>query len=349
MTSTARQSRQSHRRLCWAALAALLTAVGAPRPAGAQAPPVGDVGRARELFVQASEQRDQGDTKGALDKFRAAHALAANPVTAFELGGTYALLGQLVEAREAYLSVARLPVQPGETERATLARRDAPRLAEDLRSRLATLSVKIPSAPGAAVSITVDGEGVAAAALTAPWPVNPGAHHVVATGTGGDHVEQDITLKEGESREVDLVFPPGPGESRERAPAPLQVAPPPVDAAPRQTGSGGGNHFGPFSYAGFGVGVAGFVTGTVLAAAALSKASSADCSHTSCSQSAIDDLQSARDLVLASVVSYVIAGVGVGVGVADVVLYRPGPKSTTSEVSLQPWIGAGAAGVRGSF
>ena len=57
-----------------------------------------------------------------------------------------------------------------------------------------------------------------------------------------------------------------------------------IDAS-GQVPEGGGNHFGPVAYAGFGVGATGFVAGTVLAAATMSKASSISCSNAACEQS----------------------------------------------------------------
>jgi len=319
-------------RILWCVLAVLVCA--APhRTARAQAPP-GDVSRARELFVQASDLRDQGDLPKALEKFKAAHALADNPITAFEVARTYAALGRLVEARDAYASIARLPLQADETERATQARLDGARAAEDLRARLPSLSVKI----AVPLSITLDDEAVPAAALDVPRAVNPGTHHVVGTGAGGVRVEQTITLGEGESRVVVLEVPPSPAKGLE-----------PVDAPPPPS-NGGGNHFGPFAYAGFGVGAAGFLSGSIFAAATLSRASSISthCSTTDCEQSGTDAAHAARDLGIAAVVSYTLSAVGVGVGVADLLLYTRAP-APVSDRSLHPWIGVGTAGVRGSF
>ena len=319
-----------------------------PRTAGAQTP-ASDVAQARELFGQATELRDGGDVRGALEKFKAAHALAVNPITTFELARTYAALGMLVEARDAYAAIARLPVQADETERATFARRDGATATEELKSRVPTLTVKV-AAPPEALSITLDGEPVPADMLVAPRAVDPGTHHLVATSAGGGRVEQTITVKEGESRQVELAVAPAPPDARDpKGGAPPELALSSSADASRQAPDGSGNHFGPFAYAGFGIGATGFVVGTILAAATLSKASAIQCSDTSCEQSSKDAAHSARDLGLAAVVSYSLGGAGVAIGVADLLLYKPGPATPTVGVSLHPWIGAGAAGLRGSF
>jgi hypothetical protein len=312
-----------------------------PRTAEAQVP-ADDVTRARDLFVQASELRDRGDLRGALERFEAAHGLAVNPITTFELARTYATLGMLVEARDAYASIARLPAQAGETERATEARRDGPTAAEELRRRIPTLSIKI-AVPADALSVSLDDHPVPPAALEAPRAVDPGTHHLVATGAGGARAEQTITVSEGESREVRLAVKPA------AAPAPAAELEPKA-WAPSQAPDAGGNHLGPFAYAGFGVGVAGFVVGTVLAGASLSKAASIslDCGTTACVQDGKDASQSARAFGVAAVVSYTLAAAGVGVAVADILLYKRG-RSTESDRELRAWIGVGAAGLRGSF
>jgi hypothetical protein len=321
---------------------AALVWLGAPRTADAQQRP-DDVGRARELFVQAGELRDHGELRGALAKFEAAHVLAVNPITTFELARTYATLGMLVEARDAYASIARLPPQADETERASEARRDGPMAADELRRRIPTLSIKI-AVPADALSVTLDDQPVPAASLVEPRAVDPGTHHLVATGAGGARAEQTITVSEGESREVKLGVMPAAAPTPAAGLEPKAWAPPPAPDAR-------GNHLGPFAYAGFGVGATGFVVGTILAGATLSKASSisVDCGTTACVQGAKDATHSARDLGTAAVVSYTLAAAGVGVGVADILLYKPGPSATASEHALRAWIGVGAAGLRGSF
>jgi hypothetical protein len=334
----------------WGILGCVVVAVACvavPRTARAQTVS-GDVSRARELFVEATELRDRGDLPSALEKFKAAHVLADNPITTFEVARTYAALGRLVEARDAYASIAVLPSQADETERAAQARRDGAKAAEDLRARLPSLSIKA----AVPLSITLDDQAVPAAALETPRAVNPGTHHLVATGAGGVRAERTITLKEGESREVELAVAPsaearGPKEER-----PAQVGPPtsPLVEAPSPAAEGSGNHFGPAAYAGFGVGAAAFVTGSIFAAATLSKAGSISthCATVACEQTGTDAAHSARDLGIAAVVSYTVSAVAAGVGVADLLLYKRAP-TTGSDRSLHPWVGLGSAGVSGSF
>ena len=88
-----------------AVLALSLTAV--PRSALAQRS-AADIESARQLYSQGVDLRDKGDLKGALEKFKAAHALGNTPITGIELCRTHAALAQPVEAREACLGVGRI-------------------------------------------------------------------------------------------------------------------------------------------------------------------------------------------------------------------------------------------------
>jgi tetratricopeptide (TPR) repeat protein len=288
--SPARAAR--HRFLVRAALV-LLGATLLPAGARAQAPQPGDLDRARELFVRATEQRDAGDTRGALEKFKAAHDLAANPVTTLELGRTYAMLGMLLEALAAFQSSARIPIQPDESPRATQARQDAAMLVSDTQQQIDRI---VASAP----------------------VVAPARPQIVDT---------------------------SPASPTPRLAPAVRVSPP----RPESTG------IGPMAYVGFGVGVAGLVAGSALGVMAISKATDAQnaCSgatSAACKQTAADDLQTARSLGYLSITACATAGLGIAVGIVDLLTDPPRTKEAhLSSTRVAPWIGPGAAGLRGSF
>jgi hypothetical protein len=282
----------ARRRLLVRAALALLGTTLFSAAARAQSPQPGDLDRARELFVQATAQRDAGDARGALEKFKAAHDLATNPVTTLELGRTYAMLGMLLEARVAFQSTARIPVQTDETPRATQARQDAARLASDAQEQIDRI---VDSAP----------------------------------------IPASASPQTGDTR---------PAASTSRIVAPAPTSPPHTES----TG------ISPIAYVGFGVGVVGFVAGSVLGVMALSKASDAQdacggAASGACKQAATDDLQSARSLGYSSITSFGIAGLGIVVGIVNLLTDPPRAKETRTSSKLAPWIGAGAGGVRGSF
>jgi hypothetical protein len=187
-------------------------------------PSAADIAQARVLLNQGLKLREEGDARGALEKLRAAHVLANTPITGIELGRTYLALGELLEARETFLSIDRIPPRTEETERSAIARREAAQLAEEVRPRIPSLTVRITGAAPDSVAVTIDGAAVPAEALGAPRLLNPGSHDVSARSTGGGAAETKVDLQEGESRDVelDIAVP-------DRTSAP---APPPADTRP---------------------------------------------------------------------------------------------------------------------
>src|SRR5258705_12633643 len=79
--------------------------------AHADEPNAGDRETARIAFADGNKLRDEGNVRGALEKYKAAFALAPTPVTALEVGRAESDLGQLVEAREVLLRVESIPAK----------------------------------------------------------------------------------------------------------------------------------------------------------------------------------------------------------------------------------------------
>jgi hypothetical protein len=163
-----------------------------------------DMAQARELLNEGLRLREKGDPGAALEKLRGAHALAHTPITGLELGRDYVALGKLVEAREIFLSVARIAPRADETSRSAAARAECESQAKELRGRIPTLSVKVSGVPVDTVSVAIDGATVPTEALPAPRLLNPGPHSVAARSTSGGTAETTVDLKEGEPREVEL-------------------------------------------------------------------------------------------------------------------------------------------------
>jgi hypothetical protein len=344
---------RSRRLVCVAALIAF--ALATPGSAAAQPSGGADIDQARELFVQALEQRDQGDSLGALAKFKVAYAIAPNPVTAVELGRTYGMVGLLVEARDTLLSIERFPVGPQETARAQQARVEAGALAPQIAARIAQLSIAVAGRPIDAVTVALDGAVLSPAALARPQPVNPGVHHVVVLASAGVRAETEVDLKEGESRGVALTLP---SAAAPRSEATTLVAPAVAgvqqDAVVTQPATGA---VGPVSFAALGVGAAGFLGGAIIGGLALSKLSTLEgiCHNLSCNVPlATQDLQSARTLAYASITSFAVAGVGLAVGVLALLPNGPsggsaGAPKRAAGAALFTWIGPGTIGLRGLF
>jgi hypothetical protein len=207
-------------------LAALAVSFLGLLPAVAHADPSeGDMAQARALLHEGLVLRSKGDASAAIEKLKAAHALARTPITAFELGNTYLAAGKLVEAREAFLSVARIPVRVEETDRSRTARSSSQTQADQLRSRIPNILIKVTGVPPESVTVTLDGGEIPAEALGAPRFVNPGSHVVSARSTAGATAETTVTLVEGDARNVELNIVPKDRKVPETAAAPAPAGP----------------------------------------------------------------------------------------------------------------------------
>jgi hypothetical protein len=330
---------------------AVALAIAASCPvASAQQRSAADIAQARELFNEGLALRDRGDADGALEKLKAAHALGGTPITGTELGKAYTAVGKLVEARETFLDVGRLPVQPRETARSKLAREDSARLADDLRVRLPSLRVKITGAPSATVAVTIDGAAIPAEALDTPRLVNPGDHEVSARVASGASADAKVVLKEGESREVELKIGASRAAALSSEATTAHAAPVPSPAVqPTRTPVSGGAS--PLVFVGFGIAAAGVATGSITGLMALSKGSAVKdaCDGTTCPRSIDGDLKTGRTLGDVSTIAFAVGGVGAALGIVGLWLPRSRQTEAAASVTLTPWLAPGSAGVRGTF
>jgi hypothetical protein len=342
---------KSFRTITAAALGLALVAGVPCRTAVAQTNAPVDMATAKALFNDGLDLRDKGDVAGALQKLKAAYAMASTPITGLELGRTYVLAAKLVEAQDAFATVARLPVAHQETARSTAARATAAQLAEQLRARIPQLTVKIVGAPAAPVTVTVDGNAVPSDGLSAR-PVNPGTHEIVATDASGAHASAKADLKEGEKREVELSVGTAPPAAQASGPAAPAAPGSGVEAgvtAPETNKKSGKNPV--LVYGGFGLAGVGLVTGAVTGLLAMGKASSVNdaCHNTlNCPRSIDGDLNTGRTMGTVSTIAFAAAGVGAVVGVVGLVLRGKKEAPPPAAAWVAPWVLPGGAGISGT-
>lgn len=275
--------------------------------ARADGPAASDLESARELLQAGRALRDKGDLKGALEKFKASHALAHTPITGIELARTHAALNQPVEAREVCLSIARTQVTREETSRSQEAREDAAKLAESVKAKIATLSVDVVVPAGRTAVVKIDGVEVPQVALREGRKVDPGAHVVTARIDDGPEVTTNTALGEGETKRVSL-SPKAPAVVAKRPEGP--ITPPPGEVEEKR--------LSPLVPIGFSVAVVGVGVGAVTGLLAQSKANTLDsisCPANQCRGTAASNLSTAKSLATVSTVGFVVGGVGAAVGV----------------------------------
>lgn len=313
---------------------------------GVAQPTAGDLETARALYKQGKELRDAGKTREARDKFKAAHAVGQTPITGLELARTHAALGEIVEAREVCLGIARIPVASDETDRSAAARTEAAQLAESLKPRIPALLIRIPTVLGPPPSVAIDGRAIPAAAVGEPRKVNPGAHEIVVTFPDGTQSRQQVEVKEAETKEVVIPLPP-PGAPVVAPPAtgpvPYQPYPPPTY---RERPSRG---LPSWAWAGFALAGTGALAGSITGLMAISKSKDLEtaCPDRKCTPESYNDLDTGRRLGNISNVAWSIAAVGLVIGGAGWLSTQKA--SSPGQARVTPWVGLGSAGMEGAF
>lgn len=299
---------------------------------------------ARALMDQGDKAFDAKDYAAALKAYKAGDAIVGLTTTGIWVAKAEVALGQLVEARDTALTVARIPKKPNESAARGAARKEAEALAEALAARIPSLLVEVDGPADSDVS--VDGIAVVAAARGTPQKVNPGKHSVAVTHAGYRDASASVTLKEAENQSIKVKLEPADAPST-KAEAPVA----PRDGSEATT-EAPQKH--PAVYVGFFLGALGIGVGAVTGILALSKASAAkaNCSGDICRPAAQDPIDASNAFATASDVGFAAGLIGCGVGVIG--LFMSPKKNVTKSAtntgfSWQPAVGPLSLGAKGSF
>ena len=335
--------------------ASLLAAAMAPR---ALAQEIDDSTRAaaRALAIEASELYANDSYEQAYDRFNRAYQLVRVPTVGLWAARSLVKLGRLVEASERFLEVSREPVAddaPPEHERA---KEEAAAERQALLARIPSVRVLVEGAAPGEVFVTLNGELVPTALVGAQRPVNPG--QLTVKGTRGEQVvEAAVEIREGETRDVRLVFAAPPGADKPAsAPPPGRLAPlAPLAPAPRADyDAGEGSTQRTLGYVALGLGGAGLAFGALFGALGLGDESDLEdaCPGRRCEpehHAALDAYETKRTL---STVGFASGAVFAATG-AVLLLSAPSSPPDTARAPRGPALGVfardGALGVFGSI
>ena len=182
-------------------LVAVLT-VASPRLVSAQSP--AQIAQAKLWFAEGVSLEDREKWSEALIFFRRASAVKMTPQLAFHLGLCEGRSGAFVEALASLERASEL-ARAANVPTVDSAAKDE---AAFVRSRMPTLEISVR--PGDKLTrLSIDGQHVAVAAVSAPRPMNPGDHEVVAEFPSGT-VKRAITVHLKEAARMPLDAPPGP-------------------------------------------------------------------------------------------------------------------------------------------
>jgi hypothetical protein len=297
-----------------------------------------DPARADTLFREGRESMRRGDLEAACARFGESQLLDPAPGTLLNLADCEERLGRLTSAyRHVQGALADLPARD---DRARIARE---RLVV-IERRLAHVVVRLAAGTASDARVLRDGAAMPPAELGADTPLDPGPHAFVLSAAGRER-RVEVTLREGERREIVLELAPAPPPS---APAVVAAPPPPPAASSAPFAANPPPPSTPTRTAGYvaaGVGIGGLVIAGVTGVVLAGKKSvvSRDCdgaARTCTTQEGVDAASSGKPLVP---LFYGATVVGlVGVGVATVLLWPSGPRATAV-------IAPGRVGLEGAF
>jgi hypothetical protein len=318
----------------------------------------------------------------AIDLFTRAESLVHSPMHVIFMARAHANLNKLVKARELYNKVIREPLGSNAPKAFQNAQEEAQKELNELEPRLPYVTVQVDGAGAQAVSVTQDGVAIPPALIGVPRPVDPGEHEFQALTETLASRPQKITVAEKGRQTITLKLeprsavaappvtgPPPTATPEATGPATAPIATPGVPGgdqpAPADSGSGG-NGLLIGGIAAGAIGVAGVVAGIIFMGKASDKDEEADKAFAKCSlpgnrdmrgvclpriQNEVnaldDDAKSARTL---GTVGFVVGGIGIAGGATLLVLHFTGKsKSTGERPHVEPWVGVGSAGLRGTF
>lgn len=167
---------------------------------------------ARELANRGYEHFQAGEYKKAVGLFEQAEAKFHAPTIMYMWGQAHELSGGLVEAQALYKRIVEETLPSDAPQEFRDAQTKARSSLDGLTGRTSLLKIVLKGMTADKVKVTIDDKEIATAALAGPIPQNPGTHKIVASiggDDGGRAVFQSVTLKEGTTKQIQLVFRPG--------------------------------------------------------------------------------------------------------------------------------------------
>jgi len=319
---------------------AALLCLSIAQTARAQQPPR-DPAAAESLFRSAREAVGRGDYATACPQFAESQRLDPAPGTLMNLADCEEHMGKLASAWEHFLR-AKEQLRPGD-DRIPYAEQHV----AALEPRLPHLVVKLKAGAPAGTKVLRDQVTMGAASLGVRIAVDPGAHTLAVVAPERVPSKQEITLREGETREIELE--PGAPE-RAQWPTVTESKPQGQPEAPAPPADDGGRRTMALVIGG--IGVAGLAAGAVTGLMAFSAAGTYkdNCNQTTgaCqSATGVDAASSGKTLSTISTVSFLVGAAGVGAGAY--LWLTSGSNAPRAAVGVAPLPGGGSFGVVGRF
>lgn len=332
-----------------AALATPLTFAATPEETAA----------ARSMAEQGLQAFNEERYQDAADLFERAESLVHSPIHLLYQARANVKVGQLVKAQEAYIRIIREKFRDDAPASFKSAQESARAEVEEIKPRLAKLTVKVSGVKQGA-ALTVDGDPVPAVLIGVPMPMDPGEHKLEVSAEGYAPKSATVKLTEGQVEAVELVLEPAAGgvpvagAAEGEEPTAQGASGQSIGSDGGAPTSGGSNGMRIGSYVAFGVGAVGLGLGTVFLLDGASKADDADKKFAAfqrgeATEKEVSDLDAEADSSTnLGTTGLVVGGLGVATGVVLFLLSSDsGEQAMTPGVT--PWVGLGSAGLSGRF
>jgi hypothetical protein len=292
----------------------------------------------RGLIDAALSEFDSGNWNEALALFQRAHAVEPNARTLRGIGFCLFELRRYVAAvqhLEQAMVDARTPL--------SAAQRTSTQQVLD-RAKAFVAHVKVRLSPEAAL-LLVDGQQVSATA--SELELDPGEHELSASADSFAARSLHVVLQSGVNEPIVLELAPLP----QAGPAPVAAAHTlPVESASAPSSDRIRLKRG-LLIAGAALAGAGLIAGTVTGVLTIGQKNELEksCPDDRCPADKSGDLDRANRFALASTLSLVAAGVGVGIGLTGLLLPRSDKRSTAARSAIRLTLGPSSVAVNGRF
>ena len=280
---------------------------------------------ARSMMEKGDEAFESARYDEALGLYRKADAIMGVATTRLAVALSLQKLGRCIEARTVARSVADMPRSPKERAALVEARQQAADLVKELDNAIPTLHLTGLEGKSELI-IAVDGELVSDAQSGTHYELDAGVHSVEVNAPGFQPFRQNLTLREGDRKRLEVNLAP-----LESAEAPAVVQPPPPVAVEEPPAA---SPVSPVAYVGFSIAAVGVATGAVTGVLSLSKTSSAreQCDGNVCAEAARGDVDAAKSLATVSNISFGVGIVAAGIGLTSWMM-RSGRESTSAQAA----------------
>lgn len=309
---------------------------------------------ARAAADQGYDAFKSGRWSDAVDMFGRAESLVHSPTHLIFLARSQAKLGNLLEAKEAYLAVLREPATTSAQVRKF--RSEAEQELAEIEPRIPYVTVEIRGlSPSDAFEVTQDGRPLPRALVGVARPVNPGEHIWQARTGAQQNVTESRTIEAGtRDNKVVLLLTPDPKAAAVTEPAAGGEATASTKDVPPAVRESSGPPA--LTYVGFGVGAVGAGVGVAFL---LKKNASDNDLRELCKSDLPGPCQEnaernalrsdANQAGLISAIGFITGGVAVAGAITLWLVDSSSSDADSAKPQIQPWIGIGSAGVSGTF